>query len=103
MIADAPTSPEAQNPAHAPILPFELSADELRAILETASLIRRAILTGERVRAIRESLGVTQIQLAEMLGVSQPQISRAENGDYEFSPPVAVKLLSLVSRDLASV
>lgn len=33
---------------------------------------------GNEIRRIRERYGLTQVQLAEMLGVSQPRIARME-------------------------
>lgn len=36
--------------------------------------------TGRRLRALREARGLTQIQLAELCGIDNKTISRAENG-----------------------
>jgi len=38
---------------------------------------------GERVRQLRESKGISQIALAEKMGVEQPGISLVENGKQE--------------------
>jgi transcriptional regulator with XRE-family HTH domain len=35
---------------------------------------------GLRIRTRREALGITQVQLAEMIGTSQATVSRAEKG-----------------------
>lgn len=39
--------------------------------------------TGERIRVLRESKGMSQEQLAESLGVSKNSIYRYENGQME--------------------
>jgi transcriptional regulator with XRE-family HTH domain len=39
-----------------------------------------AQLAGQRIRATREDLGLTQLQLAERLGVSQPVVAALETG-----------------------
>ena len=36
---------------------------------------------GERLRKIRKQLGITQLQLAEATKLTQPAISRLENGE----------------------
>ena len=38
---------------------------------------------GERVRALREERGISQMALAEKVGVEQPYISLVENGKQE--------------------
>lgn len=38
-----------------------------------------------RLRELREEYGITQVQLAELLGVSQNRISQIEKGDLERS------------------
>lgn len=38
---------------------------------------------GERVRALREARGISQMALAEKVGVEQPYISLVENGKQE--------------------
>jgi len=38
-----------------------------------------------RLRQLREALDVTQVELAELLQVSQNRVSRIENGDIERS------------------
>ena len=38
---------------------------------------------GYRLREIRKSLGVTQVEMAKRLGVTQNRISRIERGDTE--------------------
>ena len=43
-------------------------------------------LLGQRIREIRKSRGITQEQLAEMLGIGTPNISYIENG--KFAPSI---------------
>jgi putative transcriptional regulator len=39
-----------------------------------------AQLVGQRIRGARETVGLTQLQLAERLGVSQPVVAALESG-----------------------
>ena len=39
-----------------------------------------AHLVGQRIRAAREDVGLTQLQLAERLGISQPVVAALEAG-----------------------
>ena len=43
-------------------------------------------LLGQRIRQIRKSRGITQEQLADMLGIGTPNISYIENG--KFAPSI---------------
>ena len=40
-------------------------------------------MTSEEFRAIRQSLGLTQTELAGRLGMTQPMVSRIERGERE--------------------
>ena len=40
-------------------------------------------MTSEEFRAIRQALGLTQAELADRLGMTQPMISRIERGERE--------------------
>ena len=40
-------------------------------------------MTSEEFRTIRQQLGLTQAELAERLGMTQPMVSRIERGDRE--------------------
>jgi transcriptional regulator with XRE-family HTH domain len=50
---------------------------------------------GKRVRQARESVGLTQVQLARKLGVSRTTVLRWENG--RFSPRFALEKLARVT------
>jgi DNA-binding XRE family transcriptional regulator len=61
---------------------------ELRAYLESdegKSGMRELVLQHQiyKLRTLRKSLGITQVQLAARLGVSQIRISQIENGRLE--------------------
>ena len=43
---------------------------------------------GKRLKALRESLGLSQVKMAEALGSTQSSINRYENG--QSTPPVAL-------------
>jgi len=61
-----------------------LSTVGLTAGIKVLILISMAIdlrFTKERVRAIREKLGLTQVEFADILEVSQPTVSIWESGD----------------------
>lgn len=45
-----------------------------------------------RIKALREKRGLTQSQLAELAGTSQPQIKRLENGERELTVEWATRL-----------
>jgi transcriptional regulator with XRE-family HTH domain len=47
---------------------------------------------GERVRKIREALGMTQERLAEILGISRPSVSQIENGKRRLSAEELLKM-----------
>lgn len=50
---------------------------------------------GERLKKIREDLGFTQVQFAEILGVTQPQLSRFEKGVNAISIEVMATVLAI--------
>ena len=47
---------------------------------------------GNKIKKRREELGLSQTELPEMTNISQPGISRLENGRYVPSSPVIVVL-----------
>jgi predicted transcriptional regulator len=54
------------------------------------------------IRTIRRQLGVTQIELAEMLGLHQSTISRLEDGRLATDERTRLALEALVARHSAS-
>ena len=50
------------------------------------------IQLGQRIKQIRESLGLSQQALAEKLGISRPSISQIENGERKVSAEELKKL-----------
>jgi ribosome-binding protein aMBF1 (putative translation factor) len=72
-----------------------MSRTKPQAVLESSKKI------AERIVRMRKERGITQIQLAETLGVTQPMISRLERGDYRFTDEtlVAIAKLYKVSAD----
>ena len=61
--------------------------DDEKRLLDLRMEVTRAI------RGLRESLGLTQAQLAERLGSTQPRIANLELGQRGFSMDFAVKAL----------
>ncbi len=53
---------------------------------------------GERIRALRQALGLTQEQLAARLGVSFPTVNRWENNHAKPSPLAMEKIEALAKR-----
>lgn len=52
-------------------------------------------MRGDRLKALRESLGLTQGELAEELDISEPQIWRYENGESKPRGDVVIKFATL--------
>lgn len=52
-------------------------------------------MTAQQIKKIRKSLGLTQVQMAKVLGISQREITRYEKGDNGISR-VAARLLNLL-------
>jgi DNA-binding transcriptional regulator YiaG len=52
------------------------------------------------VRAIRESLGLSQTQMAERLGVNQSTVSKLERGIYAPDGPI-LKMLEIIKAERA--
>lgn len=61
---------------------------------------RRPVWDGERVRALREHLGLTQQQLAQELNMRQQTVSEWETGQYR-PRGASERLLSLVAERAA--
>lgn len=65
--------------------------------------IHRQLALCRRVRGLRESAGYTQLQLAEILGVSQAAYSRFEKGDIEITVSKLFALADLYGISLVSL
>ena len=60
---------------------------------------------GENLRRIRQEKGLTQLQLAKMVGVTQPNIAQYERGSKQPTIPTAsaiAKALGCALSDLAT-
>lgn len=55
---------------------------------------------GERVRTLREQLGMTQLVMAKRLGISKSRLSHYENGRYPLPINVASDLSKLAKVSL---
>jgi putative transcriptional regulator len=53
---------------------------------------------GNRLRELREAKGLTQAQLADLIGVSRKTVNTVENGVFVPSTVVALKLAAALSR-----
>ena len=62
---------------------------------DCSDLSKETALYGRNLRSIRRSHGLTQNQLADLIGVAQPNISRWESGFDEASPRCREKLVSI--------
>lgn len=58
-------------------------------------------LVGQRLKSARTELGYTQSDLADMLGLKQSTISRAENGDLNITLNNLVRLVEILHKPAA--
>lgn len=58
-------------------------SEEERAEVEAHKRRMVAEVRAYRLRELREEAGLTQVQLAERIGVGQRQVSKIENGDLD--------------------
>ena len=72
---------------------YEDAADWLGLTDEEKRLLDLRMEVTQAIRERRESLGLTQAQLAEKLGSTQPRIANLELGQRGFSMDFAVKAL----------
>jgi transcriptional regulator with XRE-family HTH domain len=72
-------------------------ADEHAAAYEEA---RAALLLGQMVYDRRMELGLTQAELAEQAGMTQPQLSRLESGGATPTVPLLARLATALKADL---
>jgi transcriptional regulator with XRE-family HTH domain len=73
------------------------AADEHATTYEEA---RAALLLGQLVHDRRTEVGLTQIELAERAGMTQPQLSRLESGGATPTVPLLARLAAALDADL---
>lgn len=56
---------------------------DVEAMRERASTLTNAYVLGHRLAQLREERGLTQVQVAERMGISQPRVSQLEKGDID--------------------
>ena len=80
------------------------SADHLNELLSRIDMERIQLGTtteegmreiAERIVRIRKEKGITQVELAKTLGVTQPMVSRIEKGELRLNGEVIIKLAKL--------
>ena len=71
------------------------SQNDMPRIAEEAVATRETKELAERIVKFRKERGITQIDLAAALGVTQPMISRFERGDFRISSDMVFKLAKL--------
>ncbi|MFC0527867.1 helix-turn-helix domain-containing protein [Phytohabitans kaempferiae] len=72
-------------------------ADEHAAAYEEA---RASLMLGQMVHDRRVELGLTQTELAERAGMTQPQLSRLESGGATPTVPLLARLAAALNADL---
>ncbi|MDQ7907363.1 helix-turn-helix transcriptional regulator [Phytohabitans sp. ZYX-F-186] len=72
-------------------------ADERAAAYEEA---RTSLMLGQMVHDRRVELGLTQAELAERAGMTQPQLSRLESGGATPTVPLLARLAVALNADL---
>lgn len=83
-LAPVPAKPRTNNAVHhvgADVMDY--LQDRERRDPELAALVRAEhdkLRLAQQIRALRESHGLSQVQLAELLGTRQPYIARIESG-----------------------
>jgi DNA-binding XRE family transcriptional regulator len=56
------------------------------------------VLRGEQMRAVREANGLTQEQLADMLGISRAYVARMESGDKRINQRTAIAFAAVINQ-----
>jgi DNA-binding XRE family transcriptional regulator len=72
-------------------------ADEHAAAYEEA---RASLMLGQMVHDRRVDLGLTQAELAERAGMTQPQLSRLESGGATPTVPLLARIAAALNADL---
>lgn len=90
------TSPAEIRPYNPPALPLEESA--LGKTRETKDLLTEegARAIGERLARLRKERGITQVEMAELLGVSQGNVSDYERGEVRLHGELLVKFARIL-------
>ena len=78
----------------------QTGADEHAVAGEEA---RASLLLGQMVHDRRTELGLTQAELAERAGMTQPQLSRLESGGATPTVPLPTRLAAALEADLVRV
>jgi DNA-binding XRE family transcriptional regulator len=60
---------------------------------EEEAFVEVKVLLGQAVRSLRQSIGLTQIELAKRVGSSQPRIARLESRGYEDTLDLQMKVI----------
>jgi len=82
-----------QNKTTLTITPADLS---LEALLARKAQNDKEETIGQRMGRLRRERGITQVELAEMLGVPQPMISAYENGGLRLHGELIVELTKIL-------
>ncbi len=61
------------------------------------------LIIGKNLRALRQSSGLTQEKMAELLYISRPALSSLENGKSHISFMLAVQIAEIMSIDIRSL
>lgn len=59
----------------------EAAGRDVTEARETARRVTGAYILGHRLAELRSELGLTQIEIADRMGISQPRVSKLEKGD----------------------
>lgn len=73
--------------------------DELRVFIEEKQEAVRKDVIGQYIKA-RKEIRMTQADVAERLGVKRPNITRFENGSYNPTIDMLVKIAASIGKDL---
>ena len=70
----------------------ELELAMIRATDKDASKEHEAKEIAERILRFRKERGITQVELSQQLGITQPMVSRLEKGDYRLNGEIIISL-----------
>lgn len=75
---------------------LQLVADRMPVLLQPVETVDRPMVDGEAVRHVRKMLGLEQTELARILDIGHPELSKIETSARGLPPAQAVKLVQLV-------